>query len=478
LAAADVALAKAVTERASAEQKLRLDMADLEASRSDMSDLTRRELSLRARAALLKARADADPQPPVSAELESVLADLAAARATGSAATKAAVPDSGPAVPEPEVPAEPAAEPPASAPGPMGTPIQTSDSSNRCLGLHGAEGVDGAKVTTAGCAGGANQRWKYTPQTKQLVEESSGKCLDLPGGDHTNGSQLHLWTCMADNPNQNWEFLANGEIRKPGTNKCVDDAGSSKVTLHDCHSGQNQKWAVQSPETYGSSGKWAAATPLKRRVWKWTGIGPDTPLPAARAPEEPPAPAPIHEGEGLGGSNNRWWSSSPIQMSAAPNMCVGAHVSKRVNGSKVTTVKCGSGGSSATQRWSYLPETRQLKEETSGKCLDLPGGDLTNGSHLHIWECDARNPNQQWQVLDNGEIRKPGTNKCVDNDGASMADFAKVTLYDCHGGANQKWVVNSRPLPETYGSSGRWAGATSAQRVQWALKGITDRTPI
>ena len=49
--------------------------------------------------------------------------------------------------------------------------------------------------------GGANQQWQARNGT--VVNPASGKCLDDPGFNTTNGTQLILWSCNGGN-NQQW----------------------------------------------------------------------------------------------------------------------------------------------------------------------------------------------------------------------------------------------------------------------------------
>ena len=53
------------------------------------------------------------------------------------------------------------------------------------------------------CNGGANQQWQAV--NGQLVNPSSGKCLDDPAFNTTNGTQLVLWTCNGGS-NQQWHL--------------------------------------------------------------------------------------------------------------------------------------------------------------------------------------------------------------------------------------------------------------------------------
>lgn len=53
------------------------------------------------------------------------------------------------------------------------------------------------------CTGGANQQWRAVDGT--LVNPVSGKCLDDPRFNVTNGTQLKIYTCNGGS-NQQWKL--------------------------------------------------------------------------------------------------------------------------------------------------------------------------------------------------------------------------------------------------------------------------------
>lgn len=74
----------------------------------------------------------------------------------------------------------------------------------------------------------------------------------------------------------------------------------------------------------------------------------------------------------------------------------------------------------------------------SNRCLDLPGGDTSNGNQLWVWDCSGGNT-QHW-VFQNWAIRYGGnTNKCVDISGGKIGSGTVLQLWDCNGQDSQKW---------------------------------------
>ena len=64
--------------------------------------------------------------------------------------------------------------------------------------------------------------WPTTGSAQQVAIESAttGKCLDLPDGNTTNGWRLRMFDCVSSSANQVFEFGAGNTLRIFG--KCVD----------------------------------------------------------------------------------------------------------------------------------------------------------------------------------------------------------------------------------------------------------------
>jgi len=79
-----------------------------------------------------------------------------------------------------------------------------------------------------------------------------------------------------------------------------------------------------------------------------------------------------------------------------------------------------------------------LVGNASGRCLDVPNGSTANGTQPIIWDCSG-GANQRW-TINGGTLQAVG--KCLDSP-TNAAAGAKVQLWDCHGGTNQKWNLNA-----------------------------------
>ena len=82
-----------------------------------------------------------------------------------------------------------------------------------------------------------------------------------------------------------------------------------------------------------------------------------------------------------------------------------------------------------------------LRGQESGRCADVPGGAQTNGTAVALWDCNG-GANQRWTATASRQLQVYGT-KCLDATGGGTADGTAVIIWDCTGGSNQQWTVNS-----------------------------------
>jgi len=77
-----------------------------------------------------------------------------------------------------------------------------------------------------------------------------------------------------------------------------------------------------------------------------------------------------------------------------------------------------------------------------GKCIDIAGGDLTNGNAVQIWDCNGLGTNQNW-VQEGGQI-KNGANqkKCLDAGSAQYG--SQLQIWDCNGLPQQRFSYMDR----------------------------------
>ena len=80
----------------------------------------------------------------------------------------------------------------------------------------------------------------------------------------------------------------------------------------------------------------------------------------------------------------------------------------------------------------------------SGKCLDVVSGSNDDGAEIIQYDCHG-GANQLWLLQDVGgghhQIISQSSGKCLDVDGVSTADGARIIQWSCNGGQNQQWQL-------------------------------------
>jgi alpha-galactosidase len=117
-----------------------------------------------------------------------------------------------------------------------------STSSGRCLDVPNSNTTNGTQPVIWDCNGAANQRWNVSGQTLQAL----GKCLDAPIGA-TAGTKVQIWDCNGGT-NQQWTFSPNGAIRNNQSGLCLDvnnnqTANGTVTLLWTCTGAANQVWS-------------------------------------------------------------------------------------------------------------------------------------------------------------------------------------------------------------------------------------------
>ena len=118
-------------------------------------------------------------------------------------------------------------------------------------------------------------------------------------------------------------------------------------------------------------------------------------------------------------------------VSAASGRCLDVPGSNTTNGTQPVIWDCNGG---ANQRWTISGPAIQVL----GKCLDAPIN-ATAGAKAQIWDCNG-GANQQWTVGGDGTIRGTPSGLCLDVDHNLTANGTVVLLWTCSGAANQRWT--------------------------------------
>jgi lysophospholipase L1-like esterase len=114
--------------------------------------------------------------------------------------------------------------------------------SGRCLDVPGSNTTNGTQPIIWDCGGAANQRWTFSGQSIQAL----GKCLDAPT-NATAGAKAQIWDCNGGT-NQQWTLNSDGTIRGVQSGLCLDvdhnlSANGTAVLLWTCTAAANQRWS-------------------------------------------------------------------------------------------------------------------------------------------------------------------------------------------------------------------------------------------
>ncbi|GAA3752809.1 RICIN domain-containing protein [Micromonospora maritima] len=122
------------------------------------------------------------------------------------------------------------------------------------------------------------------------------------------------------------------------------------------------------------------------------------------------------------------WTNATTTTTGAISATVPAHgtVVYRVSGGGTGTPPPTTGGT--------------LVSAASGRCLDVPQSNTTNGTQPVIWDCTG-GANQRWTRNADGTVRSGQSGLCLDVNGAATANGTTVILWTCTGAANQRWTV-------------------------------------
>ncbi|MFF4248078.1 ricin-type beta-trefoil lectin domain protein [Streptomyces sp. NPDC001822] len=80
-----------------------------------------------------------------------------------------------------------------------------------------------------------------------------------------------------------------------------------------------------------------------------------------------------------------------------------------------------------------------FRSHLSGRCIDVPNHDFSDGKALHVWDCNNA-PAQQWRFASDGTIRIQ--DKCLDVANANFSDGTPIQIAWCNGNAAQQFALN------------------------------------
>ncbi|MEY9871719.1 hypothetical protein ABH931_001192 [Streptacidiphilus sp. MAP12-33] len=119
----------------------------------------------------------------------------------------------------------------------------------KCLDVPNGSTTAGTQLQIYSCWGGANQVWTHTGSGQLTVTDSGTTlCLDAYGKGTANGTKVDEWPCNGQT-NQQWQLNSDGSVTGVQSGLCLDVTGASTadgalVQLWTCSGQSNQKWTL------------------------------------------------------------------------------------------------------------------------------------------------------------------------------------------------------------------------------------------
>ncbi|MFI1932303.1 ricin-type beta-trefoil lectin domain protein [Streptomyces sp. NPDC020330] len=81
-----------------------------------------------------------------------------------------------------------------------------------------------------------------------------------------------------------------------------------------------------------------------------------------------------------------------------------------------------------------------FRSHLSGRCIDVPGHNFSDGRPLFMWDCNGADA-QKWRFASDGTIRVK--DKCLDVANANFNDGTPIQIAWCNGADAQKFALNA-----------------------------------
>ncbi|MDG4785250.1 ricin-type beta-trefoil lectin domain protein [Micromonospora sp. WMMD1102] len=248
-----------------------------------------------------------------------------------------------------------------------------------CLDNKGGASTDRNIIWAYSCNAGTNsQVWQVVGDGTVRI---AGKCLDVTGNGTANKTLVQLYTC-AGTTGQRWQPGPNGSLVNPSSGRCLDAptplGNGAQLYIHDCHGGQNQDWRL--------------------------------------------------DGSGIG-----------LVRSMFAGKCLDNDRGVLANGNRVQIWDCNGGDTS--QIWSMLGDGR-IRIATY--CLDVASYATANKSPVHLYACQAgAATNQEWRIGPNFSLVNPVSGRCLDVPGSDTTNGTGLWIHDCNGTNAQRWMPST-----------------------------------
>jgi beta-glucanase (GH16 family) len=115
------------------------------------------------------------------------------------------------------------------------------------------------------------------------------------------------------------------------------------------------------------------------------------------------------------------------------NRCIDIPGANPVDGARLQMYTCNG---TAAQQWTANADGTL---RAMGKCMDPAGGALANATPIQLVTCNG-NAVQRFTLTSAGDLKNVSSGRCVDIKDWNANNGAQLQLWDCTGGSNQKWT--------------------------------------
>lgn len=294
---------------------------------------------------------------------------------------------------------------------------------NLCLGVKDSSNDSGAILQSQTCSGSDYQSWKMTKDAAnyfQIINQGSGKCIDLTGGSTSTGTILQQWGCSSGADYQKWNISDQGggefAIISKYSDLAMDVSGASKndganIIQWTWTGGDNQKWVFPEATTSGLDGSVFSLVNVKA------------------------------------------------------NKCLSVKNDSNDTGAIMVSNSCTG---SAYQSWALQADSSghyALVNQGSGQCMDIPGGSSDAGVIMQQWNCSGGDW-QKWILTEQSTgqytIKSVYTNQVLDVWGGSTSDGASIIQWTekTSNNSNQLWTLSAGQASSSNDIPGFGAGVT------------------
>jgi len=322
-----------------------------------------------------------------------------------------------------------------------------ADSMSQCVDMSSS-----GQVFSAYCTESQKQRWYFNKEAQTIKNESNGWCLDV---DQQNYYTIIAWSECHGRTNQQW-LLDGNEMKSLYNAECMTRESNMSFKLRPCNGNQNQKFyhgniQPPPPEKYKpitdsmsqcvempSSGQVFSAycTNSKNQQWyintltntiknEWNGWCLDVDQQNSN----------IIIWEECHGRNNQQWILDGSQMkSLYNNECM-----TRQSNMTFKLLPCNG---DQTQQFYYNGNTQppaQYKpiKKSNEQCVDM----TVKGGNVFIASCNW-SKTQNWYINTQTKTIKNDSNGwCLDVDQQSTGNI--IAWKECHGRTNQQWILDA-----------------------------------